>query len=549
MSQRDSVLAPADSSTATRVNPATAGRPARTILLHPLLIAAYPVLFLYSRNLDEVSPREVLRPLALSLGIAIALGIALALATRHCRKAALATSATILAFFSYGHLANLLLPGGPSYVNLVSPLAAGILLLVVTAILRTRRPLKRATQVANLAAVALLAPSIATIGLWTAHRLFGRQVSGHGKAEQMANPGSADSSAVNKPDIYYIILDAYAGADSLRTFYGFDNSPFLSALEKRGFYIARRSRSNYDQTGYSLASSLNMRYLTDLPARSSSDGTLTEILRGMIDDNAVARELRGRGYRYIYVWTGVGLTRIQSADEVFGDDGTAPAPESFERQVFGLTALDAAPGEWTSEFDRHRAFIRSAFRDLSVASSQPSPKFVFAHISAPHPPFVFGANGEPVNPRGPYVDVDGSQLLQRITRDQYRAGYIAQLQYVNRQTLAAVDAVLSRSARPPVIILQGDHGSRMNLDWTSLAGTDLREPFTNLNAYLVPPRVRGHLYSTITPVNTFRIVFDSLFNTRHQRLPDRSYYSTAQHPLQFTDVTYRISSAWSSAAR
>ncbi len=54
-----------------------------------------------------------------------------------------------------------------------------------------------------------------------------------------------------KPDIYYIILDRYANADTLSQIYDFDNEPFLHELEARGFSIARHAWANYFKTALS----------------------------------------------------------------------------------------------------------------------------------------------------------------------------------------------------------------------------------------------------------------------------------------------------------
>src|SRR5204863_650879 len=131
-----------------------------------------------------------------------------------------------------------------------------------------------------------------------------------------------------------------------------------------------------------------------------------------------------------------------------------------------------------------------------------------------------------VNPKGVMSFDDASWLIGVITREEYIRGYIGQLQYVNRRTLGAIDAILRGSRRKPIIIIQGDHGSRMNLDWDSLEKTDLREPYSILNAYLVPADVRKYLYDTITPVNSFRILLTHAFGADYPKLPDRSFYST-----------------------
>ncbi len=62
-------------------------------------------------------------------------------------------------------------------------------------------------------------------------------------------------------DIYYVLLDRYASEQSLRRFFGFDNSKFCDELEKRGFVVDRKAITSYPMTSTSMASTLNMRYL------------------------------------------------------------------------------------------------------------------------------------------------------------------------------------------------------------------------------------------------------------------------------------------------
>ncbi len=70
---------------------------------------------------------------------------------------------------------------------------------------------------------------------------------------------------------------------------------------------------------------------------------------------------------------------------------------------------------------------------------------------------------------------------------------------------------LEKSTTPPIIIIQGDHGF-----WT---GTNL--PI--LNAYYLPGDAADALYPTISPVNSFRLIFDHYFGTDLGLLEDASY--------------------------
>ncbi len=515
----------------------------RVIPIHPALFAVFPLLALYAHNAGRIAFQQLEAPLAWAALGTVGVWIVLTALTRHVRKGALAASAAAVAFFSYGHVMNLL-PAGPR--ELAAPLCIVALGLLMAAIIRTRWPLNDTTVVLNAVSIFLLVSPVWTISQTELSHSTAAVVKPSLPVQtvRLRRPAAPPAWAANLPDVYYIILDAYGRADRLKTFYGYDNTPFIRALEQRGFFVAEHSRSNYNQTPLCLASALNMTYLDDLATRVGADDG--EAARQMLDNNPVATYLRGIGFHYVYLWSGVDEARSKGADVEYASD---PAASSFQGQALGMTPLGMTAGAQKRLYDRHRAFFENEFRNLPQIARLPYHKFVFAHIAAPHPPFVFGPRGEPITPDRPFNLDDGSWLLRSITRDQYQAGYVGQLRYVNSRVLAAVDGILKNSRRPPIIILQGDHGSRMNLDWDSLANTDLREPFSILNAYRVPGGGKGYLYDRITPVNSFRILLTRFFRANLPPLPDRSFYSPASEPLEFSEVTDLIPRAQFASSR
>ena len=60
----------------------------------------------------------------------------------------------------------------------------------------------------------------------------------------------------------------------------------------------------------------------------------------------------------------------------------------------------------------------------------------------------------------------------------------------------------------------------------------LKQRFSTLNAIYFPDQNQDILYDGITPVNTFRIVFNEYFNASYPILDDRMYY----HPYGVTGV-------------
>jgi hypothetical protein len=80
------------------------------------------------------------------------------------------------------------------------------------------------------------------------------------------------------------------------------------------------------------------------------------------------------------------------------------------------------------------------------------------------------------------------------------------------------------SPSPPVIVLQGDHGPPLRLLEEGPSPAAYRERLGILSAYLVPPAMGDDLYPSISPVNTFRVLFAELFGEELGALPDRSYF-------------------------
>ena len=84
--------------------------------------------------------------------------------------------------------------------------------------------------------------------------------------------------------------------------------------------------------------------------------------------------------------------------------------------------------------------------------------------------------------------------------------------YLNRKLDAALERLLEESDRTPIILIQGDHGPTSRTHLTSLADTDIHERYGILNAYLLPGGGEERLYHSISPVNSFRVVFNPAFS-------------------------------------
>jgi hypothetical protein len=193
-----------------------------------------------------------------------------------------------------------------------------------------------------------------------------------------------------------------------------------------------------------------------------------------------------------------------------------------------------------SEFDRHRQRIEGILNRLVEVPRIAGPTFVFAHIIAPHPPFVFGPQGQPVQPSQTFTALDAQNYPG--TPEAYRQGYTDQLIYLNARLEQVLARILERSDPAPVVILQSDHGPGSTFAGGEPAQRNMPERMSILSAVHLGGRGdAAAIYPSATPVNTFRLVFNQVFGADLPLLPDASYYSEMEAPYALQDVHAELS--------
>jgi hypothetical protein len=354
----------------------------------------------------------------------------------------------------------------------------------------------------------------------------------------VASEESVPSASNNHPDIYYIILDAYGREDMLQDLYGLDNAHFIQTLEQQGFIIPTLSRSNYHRTILSLSSSLNMQYLDGVEQVLGSS-SIWWPLESLIQHSQVRAFLEAQGYRTVFF-----ATRFDATDIRDGTYYEKPYPlmlDNLDESFVGETNLDLFPQllknkVFFSSVDSFRKTILFDLQNLPNIADLPGPKFVFLHIISPHPPFLFDANGPITFKKNTIVSIGDGQGFGGSASD-YRSGYSGQVEFLNPQVLKMIDELLARSPKKPVIIIQGDHGPGMLLNYDSAAESCIYERYSILNAYYLPGVDPSSVPADISPVDTFRFVFNHYFGTHFDYLPSRQYYAADAAPFQFQDVT------------
>jgi hypothetical protein len=534
----------------------------KRIAIYPILFSVFPGMSLYVSSMSQVQFKEALGVIILSALLAAILMLITFLLVRDVDKAALITSAFVLLFFSHSHILKSLLIvifqlTGPDNAvliaenELVPTLWLGIwfalFLVAFWAIAKSSRDFGPVTRFLNVIGLVLVLTVLANwLYVYFQANEEREYVAAWGKSVAAKDSErSADVAPESLPDIYYIIVDGYAASEVLEEIYGIDNFEFLSYLTENGFYVADKSRANYGQTALSLASSMNFIYLDELTSTLPAESDNRQPLRTMIANPHVVRHLRYFGYSTLSFSTGYSLTELSNADQYLSPRWRMSEFQGIFVSTTPIPILLELPFLRT-RYDLHRETMSFALDHLADAAEIDSPTFVFAHIIAPHPPFVFGANGEPLEPShsralgGGFSLHDGSDYVEVAGKRSYVQGYRDQLTFITKRLQTTIQEILTRSPEPPIIILQADHGPGSMLDWNSAQNSNLLERMSILNAYYFPGQDYEMLYPEITPVNTFRVILNEHFGTEYELLDDRSYFSGIETPYLLLDVTEEV---------
>jgi hypothetical protein len=510
---------------------------------HPILFALYVVLAVASSDPSTIFFIEGYRSLIVILSATIVFLVGLKYLLRDWNRAGYLTTLLIFLIFIYGHLYRVAKGYSVAGISLGNHAILfslwSVLLLFAGSnwVWKNAKKPEFITQVFNIVAIAsLIVPIRGTISI-------GFQVY-KDPLTQWSRKESNNSIFLKRdyqPDIYYIIVDGYAREDVLLELYQYDNSTFINYLSAQGFYIAKDSISNYMRTAMSLPASLNFEYLDDL-ASIGQETPNWYPLRGLINNNNARRLLENSGYQFITISSGYFYTEIRDSDHYLSSYKVKI--NDFEQLLLGVSAFSIlADSKYTRipsfSYKTHRERILFSFDALqninALITDDSRPKFIFAHILVPHPPFIFDSQGNPNEIKRAYSMGEGTEFGGSF--EEYISNYKNQITYTNFLIRETVDAILEKSTRPPIIIIQGDHGPGAYLDWISLENSCIKERFSILNAFYFPDQNYTGLYSSISPVNSFRVIFDTYFGTNLGYLDDRGYFSDIYKPYVFTDIT------------
>jgi hypothetical protein len=503
------------------------------------LFSFYPLLFLWVANISQLDAGVLIRPSLYTLIGSAALFGLLYLIFKNKNKAAITGLILLIAFFSYGRIyyatraikaLNIL-----NHHSILIPIFIVLIGLSIWGALRLR---KKSTfnLYANIIIFGLVLLQIVELSY-----SYIRSSLAHNQTIEISSGLTLPTDIKNMPDIYVFVLDAYMRSDALKQDLGYDNSEFIDQLNKMGFYVPECSQPNYTFTYASISSLYNMRYIpgayeNDIWSEFNDSGFWS-----IIKNNEVYAQLKEVGYKTVSFEEEYPMLQFNNSDVLIGASHptvnsaylypfevmyqkttaliiiNAIDPENkigkLLQNIFNknnqdrsedLSALSGENKDFVVSHIKNTRFILDHIADVPAISG---PKLAYIHLFIPHYPYVFGPNGEIFSDPGYYSGDRGGA----INAEYEKKGYVNQIQYINKQLIPILQNVIDQSKNPPIIVIIGDHG---------LFGSNR---MANLEAFYLPDNGNSKLYSTITPVNIFRIIFNEYFGGNYPLLPDETY--------------------------
>ncbi|WP_119419071.1 hypothetical protein [Desertibaculum subflavum] len=422
----------------------------------------------------------------------------------------------------------------------------GIALVVVSLLQRTNRTSAAPTQlptnftvIANVVAGATCVAAV--LGPAQSQFLADRQAD-HIAATRLdaLRPGTLAPPSGALPHIVHIVLDGYSRADVLQNTYGFDNTPFLTALRARGFRVATEATTPFNQTLFVMGSIFSLGHIVDRDSFRTPAGDtpayrnkLASVLRTGVLIQLLSRlgyDIQATPAEYAPLQP-AGVVGSDGRRSAFGHLGFRSAYIFAYDMLNQSAALEPVTryflGPWLDVVEVNYSYLAQIpIRRFEPATGRPL--FVYQHVLAPHPPFNITPEGRRRPLAGfPFALSDASAIIRDNDRrrELYRLGYIDKLRYINGAILQQIDEIKAQLRGPLIVILHGDHGGGMHHDLDSKASTCVAERFSPLLAvYATDPEVLAQIRDEFSLVNLYRAVFRTLLGADLPDLPEQSVF-------------------------
>jgi hypothetical protein len=310
-----------------------------------------------------------------------------------------------------------------------------------------------------------------------------------------------------KPNVYFLLFDEYAGYKNLQDSFGFKNDNFYNHLKEKGF-VELPISPNYAMTTFCMASIFNMQYVQ--PLRDTNNMTFVDYQDRLkeIKNATVFNSFEKMGYAVhnFSIFDVKAQKSLETNSFILNHSQLLNHKMLHNRILKDLSHLFLF-GKYGINFFRKLVFNENAVYNTSVENGlskilegkNKKPNFVYAHFLMPHSPILFDSLGNRIP--------DEIVAKNTITPPLTKGLYLSYLKYTNTKIIHFSDEIIKKDSSA-IVVIMSDHGYR---DWLT---RNEYQPYSfnnmcfvrNINKEVSIPTAQ------FTNVNFFRLFFNEYYN-------------------------------------
>jgi hypothetical protein len=323
------------------------------------------------------------------------------------------------------------------------------------------------------------------------------------------------SKATQKPNVYFLLFDEYAGYKSLQDSFGFKNDSFYNFMQRQGFKKLPIF-SNYDFTPYSMSSIFNMQYVPGSHNNQMLAQADVQRRFGEIRNSTVPEIFKSMGYAIenYSVFDFKGEPALSQTNGLFPIHTALLTNKIFHKRLLKdigwwfVTGMFQIPGLKKYVLYKDDGYNKEVEKRVlqSAAAKTVQPIFCYAHFFLPHSQYFRDSSGTFNTP-------------EQISDLFNKSLYLSYLKYTNGVIEKLVRKINADDPQA-IVIIMSDHGF---YDYNSPGDYDLYN-FDNICLVKLPV---GKVDSVNLPgsnVNFFRYLFNTVYGQNFTYLKDSTVF-------------------------
>lgn len=426
-------------------------------ILVVLLVSCLMPLLLFYANVEAIKFVEVLIFMGVYAAVSLILFFILRFTTKSIYKAAAITTVVTLIFQNIGRLTPVL--------NHWIIIGIFVILMVAIAILAKKLLSEEIAETF----VPVIAVVLAMLYILNTVMSMGRILNKGSLSDEIAKEvdnrfeylstfkDESRPASEDLPNVYMIIVDEYAGFDSIKKLYDYDNSEFKNFLEDSGFTVSTSSTNYADGTLECLADVFNLEVNQQNRYKNSSEAYCQK----KVSDAVIFRFAEDWGYNIRAVQTS-DLIKYKSETKQYGKLWSTTADGELSIELMAnptiYAPLEKAYNSILKSFKVEPSVQKGVVKNLAASSSDPvsylsredifrDNTFTLCYAQFPHQPFYYDENGN--------LTKNSSKLNDWGDKNMY----LGQFKYCTKLLTEGIGNIIENDP-DSIIILMSDHGVR-----------------------------------------------------------------------------------------